>query len=879
MADRTPTADDRLAKARRRVRAQARRSRLALAAERAARAFWPLWAVIAAFLGAALLGLPQQLTFWGHVAALAAFAAAALAALWRGARAFRWPTDAEARARLDAETADRPVAAMEDALASNAADAGTQGIWAVHRARMAERAAAARAAPADLRVSDRDRFALRHAALLALAAGVIAQLGDGGTRLAEALTPGATPAAAAGATGPTLEAWASPPVHTGAPPIYLTERPTDAQIALPAGSEITLRVFDADAPPALVADIAEPAAFEAAGTGVWGVTVRLARDGTLAAEAEGETLGGWALSVIPDAPPTIAFTAEPTAQRSGALGFAFETADDYGVVSARAEIRLDESLTEFAGFPRRSVYDVVSFELPLPLTGDAESAAEEVVEDLTPHPFAGLPVVITLIAEDGAGQEGRAEARVTMPERRFFEPLAKAIIEQRRIFAWSLDSADRVARVLDAVTDYPDDIFDDMTAYLTLRTAMRRLENAQAEERLEDEAEGIVDLLWDVAIRIEDGDLSAAERRLRELQERLSEALEEGALEDEIAQLMDELRQALNEYLQQLAQEALRDQANGQQQQQQPIDPDQMMSAQDLMDMLDQLEQAMRNGMEEMARQMLQQLQQMLENLQMAQPGQMQQGQGQGDQAMRELQDMIGRQQGLADRSFDALREGQQGQRGQQPGQQGQQGQQGQGGMGQGTQPGQGQGQGQGRGDGQGGQQFGQGQPQPGQGGQPGGTDLGAIARDQEALRRMLEDLRRGLPGEGGGEALGRAEERMGSARDALEQGDADGALQDQVEALDALREGAQELAQQMQQPGQSQQAGRDGRSGDVRDEDPFGRPTATDGPLDGDSVEVPDAEVMKRARELMDEIRRRAGERTRPPAELDYLERLLDRF
>jgi hypothetical protein len=80
-------------------------------------------------------------------------------------------------------------------------------------------------------------------------------------------------------------------------------------------------------------------------------------------------------------------------------------------------------------------------------------------------------------------------------------------------------------------------------------------------------------------------------------------------------------------------------------------------------------------------------------------------------------------------------------------------------------------------------------------------------------------------------------------------------------------------------QPGQNQQAGRDGRSGDVRDEDPFGRPTATDGPLDGDSVDVPDASVMKRARELMDEIRRRAGERTRSSEELDYLERLLERF
>jgi hypothetical protein len=41
----------------------------------------------------------------------------------------------------------------------------------------------------------------------------------------------------------------------------------------------------------------------------------------------------------------------------------------------------------------------------------------------------------------------------------------------------------------------------------------------------------------------------------------------------------------------------------------------------------------------------------------------------------------------------------------------------------------------------------------------------------------------------------------------------------------------------------------------------------------------VPDASVMKRARELMVEIRSRAGERTRSSEELDYLERLLERF
>jgi Flp pilus assembly CpaE family ATPase len=37
--------------------------------------------------------------------------------------------------------------------------------------------------------------------------------------------------------------------------------------------------------------------------------------------------------------------------------------------------------------------------------------------------------------------------------------------------------------------------------------------------------------------------------------------------------------------------------------------------------------------------------------------------------------------------------------------------------------------------------------------------------------------------------------------------------------------------------------------------------------------------DVYRRARELLDEIRRRSGDAERPTAELEYLERLLERF
>ena len=43
--------------------------------------------------------------------------------------------------------------------------------------------------------------------------------------------------------------------------------------------------------------------------------------------------------------------------------------------------------------------------------------------------------------------------------------------------------------------------------------------------------------------------------------------------------------------------------------------------------------------------------------------------------------------------------------------------------------------------------------------------------------------------------------------------------------------------------------------------------------------VEIPEESDLSRARDVLDELYRRSGDRTRAPFELDYYRRLLDRF
>ena len=464
---------------------------------------------------------------------------------------------------------------------------------------------------------------------------------------------------------------------------------------------------------------------------------------------------------------------------------------------------------------------------------------------------------------DAAGHEGLSAPQfATLPGRRFFDPLAKAIIEQRRDLLWNRSNGAQVAQVLRAVSHEPADVFRSEVAFMKLRFAVRRLETRISIDRLDDDAlEELTEALWNLAIEIEEGDLSDALERLRRAQDRLAEAIENGASDDEIAELMQELREAMQDYMRQLA-----EQQGDQQNQEMAQGEMQEMSQQDLQDMLDRLQELMEQGRMAEAQELLDQLRQMMENMQVTQgqPGQ----QSPGQQAMEGLAETLRNQQGLSDEAFRDLQEqfgdGQAGQSQQNEGLEG----------------------GEGRG-----QRHGQGGQQPGQGGEQGQNQQGgegSLADRQQALRNELNRQMQNLPGAGTPEgdaardSLGRAGDAMDRAEEDLRNEDFAGALDDQADAIEALREGMRELAEQMaeQQQNQSgQQGDAIGQNDPNGSRDPLGRDTGENGRIGTDENLLQGDDVYRRARELLDEIRRRSGEQQRPTEELDYLKRLLERF
>jgi len=272
-----------------------------------------------------------------------------------------------------------------------------------------------------------------------------------------------------------------------------------------------------------------------------------------------------------------------------------------------------------------------------------------------------------------------------------------------------------------------------------------------------------------------------------------------------------------------------------------------------LQEMMDRLQKLMEEGRMAEAQELLEEINRLMQNLQMT-PGQSggegQEGQEGGGQQMEDLADSLRQQQELSDQTFRDLQ-------GQTPG------------------------------------------DQLGGGGAEGGNDAGeegpssqdSLAEQQKQLERDVERQRGNLPGAGteagqaARRALDEAAEAMDQAAEDLRAGDLPGALDNQSEAIDALREGMRRLGETLDEqdaPGQGATPNdrrAEGQSQSPSTRDPLGRDVGGNGQLGAGEQMVPQEELRLRSQELMEEIRRRAGSLERPKEERNYLQRLLDRF
>ncbi len=832
-------------------------------------AIWPPLGVLGAFVAIALLDLPSRLppALRFVLPAIALLLAAVLLA--RRLRRLVRPDADRVDRRLERDTglSHRPLAALQDRPA--VASPEHTGLWALHQNRILSQLGRLRVAPPRPGLAAQDRTGLRYLVGIALAATLVIAGSQALDRLATAIWPG-LPAGAA-TPGTLVQAWITPPAYTALPPVFL--QPGTNPAPIPIGAHLTVSVTGGTTEPTL--DLGTKTAFRALDPASWQADRDIAEPGRLSIRRTAYEIAGWTIAILPDRPPAISFIEPPgpatiagrTTLRSR---FAWQADDDYGVASVQAEIRL------------RDRPDAPPLALPGALTASPKQARGAIVQDLTAHPWAGLPVRARMAAKDAAGQRGESDdVEFILPERPFTNPVAQAVIAIRKQLSRTPDERRPARTALDLLAERPELFENAPSVTLQLRGAGALLLRGRGQPSV-DEAQA---RLWALALALEEGTTDRSAQRLAEARQAMRDAMEAArqnpedlAAKAELDKRMQELREAIQKHIEALADQARREGTE------MPLDPNQpQLNARDLDRMAQRMEDSAREGRMDDAKQQMAELERLLEQLQNARPEHGEQREQrnaqrrqQGQQQMDAVQDMVRREGSLLDRSRTRTDTPQNAPQNAQPNAR--------------------------------------------------SPDRDKDARAQSAMRRALGELMQRF-GDLTGQVpapLGEADTAMRDAAQATAEGRDAAAAGSQQKAIEALQKGGRSMGQQLARqfgrgdqdgegegdegqemgegekgqsgPGDKATGNRDGQTsgahpGEQRRRnarrDPLGRqlPQDTDGReqgIDGAGLgtqPVPTEMEQARARALQEELRRRGADRTRPQPELDYIDRLLKSF
>lgn len=820
-------------------------ARLSLGLERLTSSLWLAFIVIGVFCVVALFDVLPSLPSLLHGLSLALLAIGLFLTLRAGFSEFSWPTAMEARHRLEtgSGTSHRPLTAWEDNLGYKA-DAGQNKLWLAHRLRMRNLIEKLKAPwPAAL-IARRDQFSLRGALLLLIFVGVLGAQGDIGPRFVRAVNP-----VLAADTGPVdVKVWLTPPTYTGRPPVLLDpseEDSVDLATTTPAGTQALVVVTGTNRSTRMIVDdtsvdlsLTDDSSQRYEGPLPTGTLLEIRQTG--------KTLASWQLNPVADNPPSIVLSAAPEETGRNRLRLKYSAEDDYGITAVSGRIdRPGETRAYAKGW---------AFDFPISIPPLSETSFDhQSFHDFAAHPWAGKDVTLKLTATDAANQQAESETiSFRLPERRFSHLVAATIIQYRKDLIEDPSTAPLAARALSRLIEVPAGYGGDIVAHLAMASARSRLDLQDATEVLD----SVIDLMWRAAVRMEDGGLAVAEQALADAEEALSEALENDASPEEINRLVSRLQRALMEYYQALA-EQMPDgsfpmtNANGDLQ---------TMGSEDLAQMMEQLRQLSEMGAADAAKQMMTDLSGMLEMLRNAALNPMSHPDIEAaKQMMDELKEITEDQSDLLNQSFEEARQ-QALDRNQMS-------------------------------------QMDRERSNDDPGNQSDNTsDSSTDSSSDEAQKgddaaEAQEQLRQRL-----GDLVGRMAEMTGQVPEGLAESDqamrdAEQALRDQswrpasdaqAQALAGLQSGMQGAAQQMMQALAEQ-----GLAGLIPMPGQAGQPLGSLGPNlgpdQGEEVELPSEPdtrgLSQRSREILEEIRRRAGQRLRSSEERQYLRRLLEQF
>jgi len=600
------------------------------------------------FLALAWMGAFAALFPWAHLVALTLFVILFFDALGRAQHIWKYPSSSLAKRRVEEASGltHRPLDVPDDYPVT--ADAEAQSLWQAHVLHAREQVKDLRWPRWTMNIAAHDPYRLRYALLALLIVGVMSGWGTLGGRLIAAINPalGKLPMSTA-----TLDAWITPPDYAHASPIMIATpggaRYQNDVIEVPEGSMLYAHLAEKDGDVPVLEANGQKIDFVAEDEKDFGATQVLQNGDRISIHRGWMTLASWRIRVVRDTAPTIAFTEPPSATERRDLRIAYDAKDDFGINTVSLRVT-----------PRETIFGISNDPVDIPLASADDKHLKRVAfKDLTSEPRAGTLVDLQLVATDANGHKGVSEkVAVTLPERIFFQPIARALIEERKKLLSNIfdgQARNEAANLMAGLAHQPASFNNDPVVLMALRAGAVRL----VLEQDRDATLSVKDILWQTAMRIEDGSMGMAERNLKQVQQDLADALDRNADEKEIQALMDRLHQALASYLAELSARIAQHPPEANDLRQVLGQRMNALTPADLERMIDTMKGLSASGSRDEAREELSRLQQILENVQQR-PTVMSTEQKQALATIKALRALAHDQQQLLDATFQKAQNG-----------------------------------------------------------------------------------------------------------------------------------------------------------------------------------------------------------------------------
>ena len=521
--------------------------------------FAPCVAVALIAISIGLFGLPQFLGIvfspWLHLIVLILVLFLFSFFLMRATRQFSLPSAIiiERRLELNSGLYHRPFSTISDGII-NDHNSCSRLLWTIHRERAFNSLKYIKVgAPVPI-FSFRDPYAFRAGIGILLAVALAVGWRDADDRLLAAIKPDFSRNSVNLVTK--FHVWLNPPSYTRIAPILLNSKGKENSnqiIIMPEGSDVLANSMGNGLPLRLIVKNKE-------GTTTMTETLRQTNSDMFQAELKNVSgsnlslcrkkncLATWNLTMIPDGNPEIDFHQPPAVLAKGGLQLIYKAVDDYGVKKVSVRIGLDGDNIKKID---EQVQEIQVSDL---ITPKRKLVGRKFI-DFGPHPWSGQAVWFELRVTDEIGQIGRSRrSKIKLPVRLFHNPVAREIIKERKLLISLPETRTRISKRLLNLAGMVHTYGHDWVTFLSLKAASARLLfNGEGSED-----ESVISLLWNTALRAEQGKSYLAEQRLMDVQRQLQNALSKEGSKEKIRHLIDQFETAVERYFSNLDKQMLR---------------------------------------------------------------------------------------------------------------------------------------------------------------------------------------------------------------------------------------------------------------------------------------------------------------------------------